>query len=182
MPNPTKPDSISVGGKIVSTRDFSEALWCLLAQDHYEVEYEPSVDLTKDIRSQFYMNVVLTIKKDTGGMYGTVENDVLGLVQSRDGQTQIVYWASVVSESVNLLVAQEGETFPSMITRLMRHVGANLCQISATDIFNKRPDFLTKDDFAVVIDQLITDGKISWADVDGGVATTVEFIDKHYRE
>jgi hypothetical protein len=182
MPNPTKPDSISVGGKIVSTRDFSEALWCLLAQDHYEVEYEPSVDLTKDIRSHFSVDVVLTILRKTGEMWGTVENDVLGLVQSRDGQTQIVYWVSDVSESVNLLVAQSGETFPSMITRLMRHVGANLCQISGTDIFNKRPDCLTKDDFAAVIDQLITDGEIGWADVDGGVATTVEFLNKHYRE
>jgi len=182
MSNPTKPDSISVGGKIVSTRDFSEALWFLLAQDHYQVEDGPSVDLTKDIRSQFYMNVALTINRDTGGMYGTVENDVLGLVQSRDGQTQIVYWASDVSESVNLLVAQSGETFPSMITRLMRHVGANLCQISGTDIFNKRPDFLAKDDFTTVIDQLIKDGEIGWVDVDGGAATTVEFLNKHYRE
>lgn len=182
MPNPGKPDSISVGGKIVSTRDFSEALWCLLAQDHYKIEDEPSVDLTEDIRSQFNMNVVLTIKRETGGVYGTVENDVLGLVQSRVGQTRIVYWASDVSERVDLLVAQSGETFPSTITRLMRHVGANLCQLSAIGILNKRPDILTKDDFEVVIDQLITDGKIGWADVDGGVATTVEFIDKHYRE
>ncbi len=182
MPNSTALNSINFGGKCVSSQDFAEALWCLLAKDLYDLGDDPPNNLAEDIRSHFSVDVVLTILRKTGEMWGTDENDVLGLVQSRDGQTQIVYWASDVSESVNLLVAQSGETFPSMITRSMRHVGANLCQISGTDIFNKRPDFLTKDDFAAVIDQLITDGEIGWADVDGGAATTVEFLNKHYRE
>ena len=176
-------DAIKVGMKSISPQDFSEALWCILAEDHFGFQDKQALrtsgKLAATIRSLFIVEVALVIFRasPTGD-----ENEVIGLVRSRDGQTQITYWASDASGVVDLLVAQPGETFPSTIKRLMRHVGANLCQISGTDFINKRPNFLTKDELAMIIDQLITDGEMGWTDVDDGAATTVEFLDKHYRE
>ena len=183
MPNPTKPDSISVGGEYASIQDFSDALWCILAEDHYGFQDQHALGeygkLAVAIRSHFGVEVVLTIFRSspTGD-----ENDVIGLVRSRDGQTQMVYWTSDASGVVALMVAQPGEKFPSTITRLMRKLGANLCQISGTEIFNKRPDLLSKYDWAKTIDQLITDNEMGWVAFSDGVATTVEFLEKHYRE
>jgi hypothetical protein len=176
-------DAIKVGMKSISPQDFSEALWCILAEDHFGFQdkqaLRTSSKLAATIRSLFIVDVALAIFRasPTGD-----ENDVIGMVRSRDGQTQITFWASDASGDVELLVAKPGEKFPSTITRLMRKTGANICQISGTDIINKRPNFLTKDELAMIIDQLITDGEIGWTDADDGVATTGEFLDKHYRE
>ena len=176
-------DAIKVGMEYISPQDFSEALWFILAEDHFGFQDEQALrtsgKLAATIRSLFIVEVALVIFRasPTGD-----ENEVIGLVRSRDGQTQITYWASDASGVVDLLVAQPGETFPSTITGLMRHVGANLCQISGTDIINKRPDFLTKDDLAEIIEQLIADNDMGWDALCDGAATTTEFLDKHYRE
>ena len=177
-----KPGAINVGIEHVTTQDFSEAIWCILAKDYYDFDDEPSGKLAEDIRSHFSVDVVLAISRDTGGMSGAVENDVIGLVRSNDGQTQIVYWASDASRDANLMFAQTPGTFSSTITRLFRDLGANLGQISGTEIFNKRPDLLTKDELGEIIDQLITDNDLGWDDSVDGTETTIEFLEKHYTE
>lgn len=180
-----KPDSslIEVGPNTFASReDFEQSLWHILARDYYGIDDEPDASASKlaeAIREHFSVEIALIIHRPS--LSGD-EDEVIGAAHSRASETDIVFWASDASGVVGILTADKGENLAAIVARLFTDVGANLCQISGTTILNKRPDLLSRDDLAALIEHLISDQGLGWNDVGDDAETAAEFLERSYDE
>lgn len=163
---------------------FQEALFNIVAIDHYGLKTESNNEKLKQcgfaIRTHCHVVVILRISRPspTGD-----ELDTIGFIDWKNSSSRILFWASDASGNVDYIQVSPIESIADGLTQLMRNLGANLCQISGTEIVNSRPDLLSRQKLKSIIDQIIEDTGVDWGDFfDNEVKTTGDFLSRKYRE
>lgn len=175
-------DSIEIDGEKLSWSDFSEAFARVLEEEFAggggDEEQEAAVEL---VRSAFDLNVVLQMTREC--MFGD-EVDYFGLSRSNNSCDVVAFWISNSGASDVIPIKPE-ESLRAALDEFFDLNGWRLPQVSDTEIWNRRPDLLSKDE----VRQLVVgiekrgEGDFSWDSVGTGeVESTEEFMQRHYSE
>ena len=181
MDNPFTTAGIS---SVCSNGCFQEALFNIVTADHYGLTTESDNEELRQcefaIRTRCHVIIILRISRPspTGD-----ELDIIGFIEEKPISSRILFWTSDASCDVDYIQVSPIESTLDGLTQLMRKLGANLCQISGTEIVNFRPDLLSRQNLTAVIDQVIEDTGDDWADFFANeVKTTGDFLSRNYRE
>lgn len=171
---------IEIDGEKLSWSDFSEAFSCVLEADYAgrDDEMDASVDL---VRSAFDAIVVLQVYREC---FSGDEVDYFGLGRSDKSEVVVAFWVTNCGAS-DVFPISSGESLCMILDDMLSSLGWRLPQVSGVEIWNRRPDMLSKDE----VRQLIVEiekrgvGDFTWESVgEGKIASAEEFMRRHYSE